>query len=95
MFAVDLNTSKVLKFESQCEAARQLGVNQSGITKVVKGKLDQVGGYWFTEDENKITEEKIQEIKAKMNFRGGVIVINLESLTVLRFESQKEASARG
>lgn len=91
VFAVDLNTGKVLKFESQCEAARKLGVNQSGIAKVVKGKLDQAGGYWFTEDENEITEEKTQEIKAKMNFRGGVIVINLESLTVLRFETQREA----
>lgn len=91
VYAVDLKTGKILRFESQCEAGRQLGIDSSKIPRVVKGKLIQTGGYWFAEDECEITEEKIQEIKAKMEFLGGVVAINLESLTVLRFESQVEA----
>lgn len=91
VFAVNLKTGKVLYFESQCETARQLGILQQDICKVIKGKYNQTGGYWFTENENEITEEKIQEIRAKMLFLGGVIAINLESLNVLRFESQREA----
>ena len=92
VFAVDLNTGKVLRFETRREAARQLGVSQGNIYSVVKGKLYQIGGYWFTEDESEITEEKIREIKVKMKFYGGVLAINLEAKKVLYFESQRDAA---
>lgn len=92
VFAVNLETSEVLHFETQREAARQLGINYKQINKVLKGRLNQTGGFWFTEDESKITEEKIQEIKDKMNFLGGVFAVNLKSLEVLRFKSQCEAA---
>lgn len=92
VFAVNLETSKVSRFETQSEAARQLGVDVGNLNNVVKGKVNQAGGYWFTEDESEITEEKTQEIKANMRFRGGVIAINLYNFKVLWFESQKEAS---
>lgn len=92
VFAVNLETGKVLRFESRHEAERQLGIANSNISAVVKGKLIQVGGYWFTEDESEITEEKIQEVKAKMTFRGSVIAINIGTSEVFLFETQSEAA---
>lgn len=92
VFAVNLKTGKVLRFESQHEAARQLGVDQSSITKVIKGKKLQVAGYWFTEDKNEITKEKIHEIKANMHYFCGVIAINIETSDVFWFKSQSEAA---
>lgn len=62
--AVNQNTGEVFWFESQHEAGRQLGIDQSSITKVVKGKNHKAGGYWFTyADENavEITRTKFGE----------------------------------
>lgn len=92
LFAVNLETSEVLCFKSQGEAARQLGVSQGHISRVIKGELNQIGGYWFTEDKSEITEDKVREIKAKMIFRGGVIAISPETSDVFYFESQDEAA---
>lgn len=91
VFAVDLKTGKILRFETQHEAAHQLGVDVRNLNNVVKGKLNQTGGYWFTEDESEITKEKIQEIKNKTHFFSGVIAINTETGEVLWFKSQREA----
>lgn len=92
VFAVELKTGKVLRFESQHEAARELGVWQQDVYHVVKGKQKTAGGYLFAENESEITEEKVQEIKANMRFFGGVIAVDLETFTVLRFDSQAEAA---
>lgn len=92
VFSVDLKTGKILKFETQSEAARQLGVNVGGVNEVTRGKLYQTGGYWFTEDENEITEEKIQEVKDIMRLRRGVIAINTDTFEVFWFKSQCEAA---
>lgn len=94
VFAVNLKTGKVLRFESQHEASQQLGVDVRNLNKVVKGKLNQTGGYWFTEDENETTEEKIREIKIKTHFFGGVIAINPETSEVFWFKSQSEAGRK-
>lgn len=60
MIAIDLSSFKVLWFESQHEAERQLVVYHSNIIKVVKGKLNKTGGYWFTyADETAV--EKVRE----------------------------------
>ena len=48
IFAVNLNTSEVSRFESQTEASRLLGIDNSTITKVTKGSRNQTGGFWFT-----------------------------------------------
>ena len=90
VFAVDLKTGKVLRFETQSEASRQLGVDISSITRVIKGEQNSAGGYWFTEDEREITERKIQEIKANMQSRP-VIAVNKKTSEVFWFESQREA----
>lgn len=92
VFAINLITSKVYYFGSRSEASRKLGVDLSDIGRVVKGKKNTASGYWFTENEREITEEKIQEIKDNMCFLGGVVAINLDTFEVLYFESQREAA---
>lgn len=91
VFAVNLKTGKVLRFETQLEAAQQLGVNATCVNNVVKGKQYTAGGYWFTEDENKITEKKIKEIKANMQ-SCPVIAVNQDTFEVFYFDSQREAA---
>lgn len=59
VFAVNLKTLEVLHFESQHEAARQLGVNRGNIYSVFKGRQKQTGGYWFCYAD-KHAEEKIR-----------------------------------
>lgn len=92
VFAVNLETGKILRFETQSEAARQLDVSQASINSVIKGKLNQTGGYWFTENESEITEEKIREIKEKIRFFGRVIAVNLDTFEILCFKSQSKAA---
>ena len=55
VIAVNLDGFEVFWFESQHEAARQLGINQGNMNEVVKGKRQIAGGYWFTSaDENAV-----------------------------------------
>lgn len=90
LYAVNLETFEVIYFNSRMEAERKLGIPYQNICAVIKGRYKTVGGYWFTEDKNEITKEKIQEIKSGMS--SGVIAINLRTLKVMYFESQAEAS---
>lgn len=95
VYAINLTTWETQRFESQCEAGRQLGVYQANIRSVIAGKLKQTGGYWFTEDNGddfKIDKDKLRKIKVITPFRCGIYAINLKTLEVLRFESQSEAS---
>ena len=91
VFAINLKTDKVLRFKTQSEAARQLGINLGSINAVLKGRQYMAGGYWFTEDKSEITEEKIKEVKAKIKLHS-VIAINPETSEVFWFESQHEAA---
>ena len=80
VIAVNSETSEVFWFESQREAGRQLRVNQSDITKVVKDKKYKASGYWFCyADENAVEKvrskfgdevaEKVEKlINKKLNF---------------------------
>lgn len=90
VFVVNLKTGKVLRFESQNEVARQLGISRSSVYAVINGKQYMADNYWFTEDESEITEEKIREIRVNMKLCP-VIAINPETLEVFWFESQCEA----
>jgi predicted XRE-type DNA-binding protein len=92
VFVVNLETFEVLHFETEAEAARQLGISISNISNVLKGRRKQAGGFLFVENENEITKEKIQKIKNNMYFLGGVIAVSLKTFKVLRFVSQSEAS---
>ena len=53
VFAINLSMLKVSRFSSQGEASRSLGIDNGNINKVIKGRLKQTSGYWFTNaDEN-------------------------------------------
>lgn len=91
LFAVDLKTEKTLFFNSQHEASQKTSVHVSAINMVIKRKLQQAGGYFFTESEDEITKEKLQSIKDNMLFLDGVIAIDIEDRKPLYFKSQHEA----
>lgn len=94
VFAINLETLEVSRFKSQCEASRKLGISQREIWSVINGKRIQTRGYLFTEDESEVTKERIQKIKSKMRFHGGVIAINLSGFKVFYFNSQSEAASQ-
>lgn len=92
LWAYNLETFEKQRFESQHEAGRSLGVDATSINMVIKGKLQQAGNYYLTEDEGEVTKEKIRSIKNNMLFLGGVIAINLATQDSLRFKSRAEAA---
>lgn len=47
IIAINLKTGESRKFYGTNECARQLGLNQSSITSVLKGRNKQTGGYIF------------------------------------------------
>lgn len=49
VIAVRLKTWVVLRFKSQSEAARSLGIDVGHINNVVKGRQKTAGGYWFVD----------------------------------------------
>lgn len=56
VLAINLNTSEVSRFESQHEASRELGVSVGNVNSVIKGKLNQTKGYWFTNADESTVE---------------------------------------
>lgn len=61
VFTISLKTHEVSHFQSQHGAARELGVHQGNISRVLKGKQNQTGGYWFTKaDENAVENTRIK-----------------------------------
>ena len=59
MIAVNPDTFEVFWFESQHEAARQLGVSVGGVNRVVKGNLNTTKGCWFCyADENAVEKTR-------------------------------------
>ena len=94
VYAVNLNTLEVSRFETQTEAEHSLGVFLQSINEVIKGQRRQAGGYWFTKDNGdnpKIDKDKLSKIKVITPFRGGIYAINMDTLEVFYFESQREA----
>ena len=65
IFAVNLNTSKVSRFDSQNEAIRVLGLRQQSVNAVIKGRYKSTGGYWFVNDDGHavdIVKSKLHDI---------------------------------
>lgn len=59
--AINLTSLEVLQFESQREAARQLGADVGNINKVIKGCYKQQYGYWFTNaDSNAVESARVK-----------------------------------
>lgn len=66
VFAVNLITSEVSRFNSHREASRVFGVSQGSINNVIKGRIKQTGGYWFVNDDDNAEDainRKLHEIK--------------------------------
>ena len=91
VFAVNVKTSEVLHFKSRGEAERELNIAHQDILAIIKGQMNTVHDYWFTENESEITEEKIKEIRSGVRLRP-VTAVNLRTMKVFRFENRKEAS---
>lgn len=66
MIAVNQETFEVSWFESQHEAARQLGIFQSNIWKVVNGKRNKAGDCWFCYADETAVEKTIAKFGDKI-----------------------------
>ena len=73
VIAINPETSEVFWFESQSEAARQLGADQRNIFKVIKGKINKTHGWWFAYADSNVIE------KTKKKF-GDEIACKVEKL---------------
>ncbi|MPQ36950.1 hypothetical protein GC249_03345 [Lactobacillus plantarum] len=65
LFAVNLVTMEVSRFQSQMEASRALGVWRRSLCHVIKGEFKQTHGFWFVNaDDNSVdlTKQKLREI---------------------------------
>lgn len=91
VFAINVETGEVLHFKSRGEAERKLNIPHQAILAIIKGQKKTFHGWWFTEDENEITEERIRKIKSGMRLRP-VTAVDLRTMKVLRFENRKEAA---
>ena len=67
LFAINLATLEVSQFPSQTEAGRAVGVLQTSITAVVKGRRNQAGGFWFLNDDG----HAVDVVKSKLHDIGG------------------------
>lgn len=56
VIAVNLKTLEVLRFESQRESSRKLGINRGDIYRVLTGRYKQTHGYWFINVDENTTE---------------------------------------
>lgn len=66
VFAINLKTLEVSRFNSQAEASRELGINHGHINSVIKGRRNHAGGFWFASDDNNAADtikQKLYEIK--------------------------------
>ena len=65
LFAVNLNTLEVYKFQSQKAAGKYLGIDRITIIHVIKGRQRTAGGYWFVNADEKavdVAKRKLREI---------------------------------
>lgn len=65
VLAINLKTQKVSRFPSQIGAGRELGVFQQNINAVIKGRIKQVHGFWFTNDDDNAVDaikRKLEEV---------------------------------
>lgn len=61
LFSVALKTGEVLRFHSQHEAERKMGIANSNINAVLKNRREQAGGYWFCyADDNAVEATRVK-----------------------------------
>lgn len=94
VYAVNLNTLEISRFESQHEASRELGISYTDVNGVITGRYKYTGSYWLTKDNGdgfKIDKNKLYDIKSGMRFTGGIYAININTQVVSYFDSQTKA----
>ena len=72
VFAINLFTLDVSHFCARSEAGRELGLDGSRITAVIKGKRNHTGGFWFVNDDNNAADtikQKLHEIKHRSTLK--------------------------
>ena len=67
IFAVNLKTLEVSRFNSQSEASRVLGISVGNINSVIKGRHRYTKGYWFVNDDG----HAVDVVKSKLHDIGG------------------------
>ena len=68
VFAINLSTLEVSRFSSRHEASLSLGVFQTKISAVIKGKLNQTHGYWFTNANEKAADAIKHKLEEASDF---------------------------
>jgi len=68
VFAINLATLEVSKFRSQHEAGRELGVHNSNINSVIRGRYKQAGNFWFVNAD----DNAVDIINQKLHDIGGI-----------------------
>lgn len=63
LFAVNLATNEVSRFQSQSEAGRALGVSDGNINSVINGKRKQASGFWFVNNDG----HAVDVVKSKLH----------------------------
>ena len=63
VYAVNLATLEVSRFESQMEASRVLGIHHQNINAVIKGKYKRASGFWFVSDDG----HAVDVVKSKLH----------------------------
>jgi len=68
VYAINLVTLEVSRYPSQAEASRTLGVLYQSINKVIKDRIKQAGGFWFTNADDNADDA----INRKLHDVGGI-----------------------
>jgi len=66
VFAINLTTLEVSRFQSQMEASRVFGISYGNIVEIIKGKRKQSKGYWFTNDDSNAVESTRDKLGDKV-----------------------------
>jgi hypothetical protein len=91
---IDCDTYKPIKeYESISEASRQLNIDSSAITKACKGKLFEIGGYFWTYSD-KINEWKVPNYR-KINIAINQIDPNSKEVIKTYFNAREATKETG
>lgn len=87
--ALNIKSGAVYHFESQQEASRQLGINQTLISDVISGKKQLTKGYIFVEEDEEFPDPNSI---TRRHYRTPIRATNIETGGYEIFPSQAEAS---
>lgn len=94
VIAINLKTLEVLRFSSQTEAEKNLGISYQSIGGVVSGKAKQAGDYYFMSDDGndiEMDKDKFYKILAGRRPDYSIFGVSLDTQIVYLFSSKSEA----